>query len=323
MSTNDEHPTDSFETLPPAQARRRGPSAVAVLRTVSGLTVLAVVIAATFYADAGRHRVVSVPAAEQAVAQVSPRIVVPSVPQPGPPLPAAAAPAPAPAAPAVGAPAAAVAISPGSGVTLPGATPITPGAPGTSAPMAPGAAGAGVPGASVAIGTDTGAGAFGSVPVATQPKCPLGWPAPERSGGLGSIVELAPMFGVFSSEVFALAPVMQPLLQLVGPFLAELEPIIHANLPWIRPILDRVQAAGAVVLKAILPFYGPYREQFLKAEGQFAAMLAPVLTRAYQTPAAACLVAWEGQIIAAAKGRPIRTTVLSRPGQTVILRPQS
>ncbi len=47
---------------------------------------------------------------------------------------------------------------------------------------------------------------------------------------MSSIVELSPMFGPFASEVFALGPAIQPMMQLAGPILAELEPVIHQNL---------------------------------------------------------------------------------------------
>ncbi|GAA1461405.1 hypothetical protein [Williamsia maris] len=318
--------TDEFPAVTPPRGRRS--VGVGVLRAVSGLTVLAVVVAATWYADAGRTQVaVTVPVAADraaaAVAPVTPGPAGPAVAQPKPTAPEASAPeASAPAAPAADAPAAAVAISPGAGVTLPG----TPAAPGASpaTPITPGATGSS-PGGSVAIngnGTGGAAAGFATAPIAEQPACP-GIPKPDRSGGLSSIVELAPMFGSFSSEVFALGPAMQPALQLFGPVLAELEPVIHQNLPWITPILNRISDATAVILKAILPFYGPYREQFISAEGQFAASLTPVLTKIYQSPAAACLVALEGQIIRNAKGKPIHTPSLSRPGQVNVLRPRA
>lgn len=316
--------TDEFAAVtPPAQRRSMG---VAVLRAVSGLTVLAVVVAATWYADTGRTQVaVTVPVAADraaaAVASVTPGPAGPAVSATKPPAPAT------PAAPAADAPGAAVAISPGAGVTLPGtpAAPGAPSAPGASAtPITPGAPGTS-PGGSVSIngnGTGGAAAGFATAPVAEQPPCP-GIPKPDKSGGLSSIVELAPMFGSFSSEVFALGPAMQPALQLFGPVLAELEPVIHQNLPWITPILDRISDATAVILKAILPFYGPYRDQFIAAEGQIAASLTPVLTKIYRSPAAACLVALEGQIIRNAKGKPLHTPSLSRPGQVNVLRPRA
>ncbi|WP_296391666.1 hypothetical protein [Williamsia sp.] len=309
--------TDEFPAVTPPRERRS--VGVGILRAVSGLTVLAVVVTATWYADAGRTRVaVTVPAADRpaaAVAPLTPGAVGPSVAAPTSTAPAA------PAAPAANAPADAVAISPGAGVTLPG-TPAAPGAPST--PSTPGAPGTS-PGGSVAIdgnGSVGDATGFATAPIAEQPPCP-GIPKPDKSGGLSSIVELAPMFGSFSSEVFALGPAMQPALQLFGPVLAEIEPVIHQNLPWITPILNRISDATAIILKAILPFYGPYRDQFIAAEGQFAASLTPVLTKIYQSPAAACLVALEGQIIRNAEGKPIHTPSLSRPGQVTVLRPRA
>ena len=61
------------------------------------------------------------------------------------------------------------------------------------------------------------------------------------------MINLAPMAGPFMSEAFALGSVYQPVLSIAGPLLAEIEPIITANLPWINPIIEKVQAVLAVV----------------------------------------------------------------------------
>ena len=55
--------------------------------------------------------------------------------------------------------------------------------------------------------------------------------APEQQGGLSSAINLAPMAGPFMSEAFALGSVYQPVLSIAGLLLAEIEPIITANLP--------------------------------------------------------------------------------------------
>jgi hypothetical protein len=148
---------------------------------------------------------------------------------------------------------------------------------------------------SVALGTTAPgtANPFAAVPTATQPPCPLGWPESKQQGGLASLIGLARLAGQFSSKAFALGSVYQPILQLAGPVLAEIAPIITRYQPMIDPLINQVQGVEAVVLQAILPYYGPYRDQLIAAEGDFA--LAPVLTRAYNSEIASCLVAWQGK----------------------------
>lgn len=308
------HDDPITEEIPAQPATRRRPSMPTVVRALSGITVLAVLASATWYADAGRRVVVTTPAVAQQAA-----VVAPASPPAGvaPRAAAPTSPKPAPVAPAANAPAAAVAITPGGGgATLPGATAIAPGAVTTPAtPIAPGA-----PGSSTQLGA--GGAGLSVAPITEQAACPIGLPKPDKTGGLSSIVELSPMFGPFASEVFALGPAIQPLMQLAGPFLAELEPVIHQNLPWLTPILNQIAGAGTVVLQAILPFYGPYRDQFIAAEGRWAAAVAPALASAYQSPAAACLTAFEGQLIRSAKGNRVTAPSLAHPGRVVTLGPR-
>lgn len=305
----------------PTPARgRRGPSAPVVVRALSGVTVLAVLATAT-WVSGDQRTVVVTDAGRTAAAQAPAAVVVPSV---APSAPASPARPAAPGSPAAPVPGAAVAIAPGSGgATLPSAA-VTPGggaAPGASTPLGGTAGGAATaPGGSSPL--DPSSSAFSAPPVDTQPPCPLGLPRPARSGGLSSIVELSPMFGPFASEVFSLGPAIQPLMQLAGPILAELEPVIHENLPWITPVLNGIAGAGEVVLAAILPFYGPYREQFIASEGRFAASVAPVLQATYDSPAAACLTALQGEVIRQAKGGQVTAPSLTRPGQVVRLGPE-
>jgi hypothetical protein len=204
---------------------------------------------------------------------------------------------------------------PGSGAASPGRStllgPDTSASPGVSAPNGSIPLGAGAPGA---------ADPFAAVPAATQPACPLGWPAPKQQGGLASLIGLAPLAGPFSSEAFALGSVYQPILQLAGPVLAEIAPIITQYQPLLDPFISQVQGVEAVVLQAILPYYGPYRDQLISAEGDFAKAIAPVLTRAYNSEIASCLVAWQGQLIDQAKGGPIKVASLAHPGTVVELR---
>lgn len=308
------------------------PALVAAIRAVAALTVVASGAAATTLTVRAQERVPTiVTVAEQAVAAkpAAPQQVT-VAPAPIPAGPAAAAPGapaaatPAAATPVAGGPAAAVALggNPGATVTLgaggaPAAsTPITPGtAPGASTPLTPG----GSPDAAVQLGAGS---PFATVPVNTQPACPLGWPAPKQQGGLASLIGLAPLAGPFSSEAFALGSVYQPILQLAGPLLAQIAPIITQYQPLIDPIITQAQGVEAVVLQAILPYYGPYRSQLIAAEGDFAKAIAPILNNVYNSEAASCFVAWQGQIIDQAQGGRITVASLAHPGTTVELGPE-
>lgn len=207
----------------------------------------------------------------------------------------------------------------GTGIAVPAAVPLNPGT--HSGVSVPGAPAAGTPGGAVAL-IPGAAGLFDDTAATPQPPCPLGWPAPQHQGGLASLIGLAPMAGPFSSEAFALGSVYQPILRLAGPVLAELQPLLIRLQPIFDPIIAQAQAVEEIVLEAILPYYGPYRQQLISAEGDVAKWLAPMLDRMYHTEAASCLVAWEGQLITAAKGGPITVASLARPGTTVQLEPK-
>ena len=282
------------------------------IRVVSALVVIGSAVAVTGL-NADRNDQVAVVIPQAQVANAAPVAAAPA--QPGP----AAAPTPAPGAPG------AVAIKPGNtspAVPLAQAKPGTPVAPGAPAkPVAPGTPiTPGAPGNSVPIGTTPGtASPLDASPLATQPPCPLGWPAAEGKGGLASLIGLAPMAGAFSSEAFALGSVYQPILQLVGPVLAEIAPVITSYEPVLAPLIANVQGITAVVLEAILPYYGPYRAQLIAAEGELAKVLTPILDRVYNSEAASCFTAWQGQIISAAKGGKITVASLARPGTVVEL----
>ncbi|WP_068271762.1 hypothetical protein [Aldersonia kunmingensis] len=279
-----------------------------VIRVISAAAVIGSSVAITAIAvDDGDQVAVVVPQAKVAPA-----------PQPAP-APAAPENAPAPA-PAPGAPPASVPIGNAPAATVPlGTAPAAPSgtAPATSVPVGTG------PATSIPLGAaapGTGSPFDAAAPVA-QPPCPIGWPAPEKQGGLASLIGLAPLAGPFSSEAFALASVYQPLLRLVGPVLAEIAPVITHYQPVIDPIIKNVQGVEEAVLQAILPYYGPYRDQLIAAEGEVAKVIAPVLERAYTTEAASCLVAWQGQLIEQARGGPVRVPSLARPGTIVELQP--
>lgn len=331
----------------------RRPALVAAIRAIAALTVVGSAAAATTLTVRADERVSTVVAAEQpttAAASTPGRVTVAPAPVPdGSPQaasgPAAGAPAPnaaAPqsAAPGAGGPAPSNTVPLGGAGVPAAAVPLgAGGAPGNSVPIG----GGGAPANSVPLGQGggpanatplaPGAGPDGSVPIGpaspfaaqsvnTQPACPLGWPAPKEQGGLASLIGLAPLAGPFSSEAFALGSVYQPILQLVGPVLAQIAPVITANQPLIDPIITQVQGVEAVVLEAILPYYGPYRGQLIAAEGDFAKAIAPVLDQVYNSAAASCFVAWQGQIIDQAKGGRITVASLAHPGQVVELGPE-
>ncbi|WP_433661966.1 hypothetical protein ACQPW1_07300 [Nocardia sp. CA-128927] len=308
------------------------PALASAIRAVAALTVIGSAVAVTALTVRQDDDVTSVVITQEQPAAAA-RPAVPAAPAEtpaAPPAPVAAAPAPAPGGPAPaasvplgsgGAPAV-VAINPGAGAPNAGApsgsAPLGAGAPNSSVPL-----GGGAPNSSVPLGGAGGANPFAAAPLAAQPACPIGWPAPKQQGGLASLIGLAPLAGPFSSEAFALGSVYQPILQLAGPVLAEIAPILAQYQPAIDPFITQVQGVEAIVLQAILPYYGPYRGQLIAAEGELAKVLAPILTNAYNSEAASCFVAWQGQIIDQAKGGRITVASLAHPGTTVELGPES
>ncbi|MFI5777460.1 hypothetical protein [Nocardia sp. NPDC051570] len=297
--------------------RSTRPGLASAIRVVAAVTVVGSAVAVTALTVRQNDQVTSVVVTEE--------------------VPTAAA-APTPAAPAPAAPAAPPAAPAPAGARPAAAVPLGTGGPAVSVAINPGALGASVPlnqsapAGSTPLGTQSPS-AQDSVPLAnspftaptanTQPACPIGWPAPKQQGGLASLIGLAPLAGPFSSEAFALGSVYQPILRLAGPVLAEVAPVITKYQPAIDPIITQVQGVETIVLQAILPYYGPYRGQLIAAEGELARQLAPILDRAYNSEAASCLVAWQGQLIDQAKGGPVRVASLAHPGTVVELRPES
>jgi hypothetical protein len=162
----------------------------------------------------------------------------------------------------------------------------------------PGAAPVAAAGAPAAPAADRG------LPISTVAPCPFGWPAPgpDEQGGLASLIAVAPAAGVFSSEAFAPATAYEPILKMMGPVLARISPLLSRH-PWaIDQFVTRFQTVMVRVLEAIMPYYGPYRNKVLDAEGDLARALTPFLESLYNTPSAQCLVAWEAQRIRDARG---------------------
>lgn len=325
-----------------AETNRR-PALVAAIRAIAALTVIGSAAAVTtLVVQADNDTPAAMVAQQQATTAANPtKVEVAPAPLPAAGIaPTAGAPGPAevpnavvplgqggvPAAVPIGnggTPGAAVPL--GTGGTPSAAVPLgTGGTPGAVVPLNPGTS----PNSSVPLGATPGGSTplaannpFAAAPVDSQPACPLGWPAPKQQGGLASLIGLAPLAGPFSSEAFALGSVYQPILRLVGPVLAEIAPVITQNQPLIDPLIAQVQGVEAVVLEAILPYYGPYRAQLITAEGELAKVLAPLLDKVYNSEIASCLVAWQGQIIDQAKGGRITVASLAHPGRVVELGP--
>lgn len=127
-----------------------------------------------------------------------------------------------------------------------------------------------------------------------MPTCPYPLAAPADPGGLQSLVSFAPLFGPFSSEAFAMAPLFQPFLQTVGPFLVAFANAYSAFEPSLAPLTTQVENLENEGFTFLSPFYGQYRSQFLSAESQLANALAPLATSLTVNPATSCLVDVEG-----------------------------
>jgi hypothetical protein len=132
-------------------------------------------------------------------------------------------------------------------------------------------------------------------PILYQPPCPFGWPPPDRYGGLADIIELAPMAGDFVSEAFAPAAAWQPMAQLFGPLIAIIQPTIKPNKYWIDPTIINVQNPINAIHFLFFGWYDVWhRQKFLQEEVEWANEVAPWLQQVYQTPQAACWVAFLG-----------------------------
>jgi hypothetical protein len=159
-----------------------------------------------------------------------------------------------------------------SGVVLVTTAPLAP------APLAPSAPAAG-----------TGTPPTESDP-GDLPACPLPLTGPADPGGLQSLVSFAPYLGPFSSEAFAMAPAVQPLLQAVGPFLVALAAGYASAPPSVSSSAAQIESLENDGYSVLSPLYGPNRSQLLAAESQLAATLAPLATDAADTQTTSCLV---------------------------------
>ena len=122
------------------------------------------------------------------------------------------------------------------------------------------------------------------------PACPLGLAAPANPGGLQSLIGFAPFFGPVSSEAFAAAPLFQPLLQAIGPFLVAMANAYAPYAPSLAPLVNALEAAENQGFNVLAPLYGPYRNQFLSSEAALATALAPIVEAGVSNAATSCLV---------------------------------
>jgi hypothetical protein len=110
------------------------------------------------------------------------------------------------------------------------------------------------------------------------------------------------MFGPFSSEAFAAAPLFAPLLQPIGPFLVDFANLYAANSPALAPLVSQLEAIENQGFNALSPFYGPYRAEMLTAESNLATALEPTAKALGENQATSCLVDLEGMLTASASG---------------------
>jgi hypothetical protein len=141
-----------------------------------------------------------------------------------------------------------------------------------------------------------------SAPGGTQPLAPASCPikisdAPPQSGGLQSLISFAPAFGEFSAEAFAMASAYQPMLELLGPILAQYPEMAPKIAPLVTPLVSVLRTATNTLFGLLAPIYTPYRQQVLKAETKLAAGLAPYAKKLATSPLGGCIVDLETALV--------------------------
>jgi len=138
-------------------------------------------------------------------------------------------------------------------------------------------------------------------PAAAAPQtaaCPIPLKKPSASGGLQSLIDLAPAFGPFSAEAFAAASAYQPLLQLLGPILAKYPALASTAKPLVTALLTPWESLLNTSFGLLSPFYAPYRQSVLSAETKLAAFFAPYAESLTNSPLGGCLVDLEAALVA-------------------------
>lgn len=172
-------------------------------------------------------------------------------------------------------------------------TPVAPPPP-TRSPTAPKPS---APPSSGGGSTPIGSGS-GSVPGSKEiPACPVKVAKHDASGGLQSLIPFAGAFGPFKPEAFAAASAYQPLLQLIGPILAEYPKAEPAVGPALTPMLDAFGSLLEKGYQASEPLYGPQREQVVQQETKLATALAPYSQKLAYSKLGGCVVELENALI--------------------------
>lgn len=146
-------------------------------------------------------------------------------------------------------------------------------------------------------GTPSAPGGVPAVPRAALGKCPAPLATPSKLGGVQSLVSFAPAFGPFSAEAFAAASAYQPVLELLGPVLAEYPKYAPVIGPLVAPLVEVFAAGSQSLFGAIEPAYAPHRPKVLAAETRLATALAPYAAKLAGTPLAGCLVDVEAALV--------------------------
>jgi hypothetical protein len=146
----------------------------------------------------------------------------------------------------------------------------------------------------------------GSSPTVTA-TCPLGLKVPTETGGLQSLISLAPAFGPFSAEAFAAAGAYAPLLTLLGPILAEYPALAPKFASFTNPLVAVFAAITTAGFGLLSPLYGPYREKVLDAESKLAAAFAPYANQLVNSPVGGCAIAVESLLLDPASASAITT----------------
>ena len=137
----------------------------------------------------------------------------------------------------------------------------------------------------------------GVEPDATIADCPIALQKPATSGGLQSLIDFAPAFGPFSAEAFAAASAYQPLLQLIGPILAQYPKLAPKVAPLMNGLLTPWERLLDTAFGLLAPFYAPHRQAVLGAESKLAAFFAPYAQKLATSPLGGCIVDLEAALV--------------------------
>lgn len=111
-----------------------------------------------------------------------------------------------------------------------------------------------------------------------------------------------------------MASAYQPVLQLLGPILAQYPALATAAGPQINAFLTPWEGVLNMVFSVINPYYAPHREQVLTAETKLAAFLSPYADKLADSSLGGCLVDVEAALVGdVAKNQPTPLTKVVKP----------